>query len=339
MADHETRLVIDADASKAEAELDKLDRKRKEMERPSPSERPAPAGPSAPPSAPPSPPSPPGGRAAKESGKEMGEEFSRVAAKQIGRAIAGFALHQGGALVFDAMRDPNGGNQNVDRAQGAFSGAVQYGTMGAMVGGPWGAVIGGIAGAITGLAGQLQRERQAVDAALTARQDAQYRRVVGSTVGASDAAFDELLRGKGSAEQVSMLRARREELRSGPGQFSIASLEDAISKLEARGDTDSHEHKSLTANLEMQRAREAALSDRIISAGMDAAAPELVSFADLADSFSRRGLSIGGGATMADVNHQQLAEARAHTRLLERIASMGGSNIYKTAAVERATFQ
>ena len=321
MADYKTTLVVGADTTQAEEKLDKLKRKADGT-----------GGDGTPPAPP-----PPGG---DRDPRRQGEEFGRAAYKQIGRAVAGFALHQVAGIAFAAARTPGGNNVNVDRAEAGVGGALQYGTMGAMLGGPLGAAIGGLAGAVAGLARHEMELRKQVAENVMARQDTVYRANVSSTTRASDAAFAELTRGRTTEERIAMLEARRQEIRSGEGQWSIANLEASIRRREAAGDIKSHEYQAETANLEMQRQRETALSDMIIAARMDARAPEAVTAGDFSDAYSKRGLQIGGDAATAAMD-EQLAIGREQVQLLRRIADMGTSSIYKSAAVERvaATFE
>ena len=271
--------------------------------------------------------------------RRQGDEFGRAAARQIGRAVAGFALHQAASIGFAAARTPGGNNVNVDRAESAVGGALQYGTMGAMVGGPIGAVIGGLAGAVAGLARHETELRNRIADNVIARQDTVYRANVSSTTRASDAAFSELLRGRTSEERTAMLEARRQEIRGGEGQWSIANLEASSRRREAAGDVQSHEYRTETANLEMQRQREAALTDQIIAARVEGSAPEAVRAEDLTDAYSKKGLFAGGDVASAALN-EQISIGREQVELLKRIAAMGASSIYKSEAVERAaTFE
>lgn len=141
MADYEVKLRIDADADEAKKDLDEIEDKGQRVKR-----------------------SLGGGggggkgRSPRQQGQEMGDEFSKVAGRTIGKAIAGFVAHQVSGIVFEGMRTFGGDNTNVNRAEAAVGGAMQFGTMGAMMAGPWGAAIGGLVGGITSLVGQLQKE-------------------------------------------------------------------------------------------------------------------------------------------------------------------------------------
>lgn len=318
MADYETKLVVGADASQAEAELEKLEKKRKELES---------GGPGG------APPTPGGDR----DSRRQGEEFGRAAYRQIGKAVAGFAASQIASIAFTAARTPGGDNVNVNRAESAVGGALQYGTMGAMLGGPIGAIIGGMAGTLAGLARHEAELAKQIGENRVQRSASVYNANVSAAARASDAAFGELLRGHTSGERASMLEARREELRSGPGEWSIKNLEAEIRKREDRGEVSGREYESLAQNIAMQRQREAALTDQIIAARMDSRMAETVKADDFADAYSRRGLSIGGDAATAAMN-EQLAIGREQVQLLRRIADMGGggSDIYSTRNIERA---
>lgn len=348
MADYKTVLVVGADTTEAEQKLDELEREADKVdggEPAAPAPPPPPPRPAPPPAAPPPPPpnappaSPPPSPAAKPANPARdGDDFGRAAARQIGRAVAGFALHQGAAIAFAAARTPGANNVGVDRAEAAIGGALQYGTVGAMLGGPLGAAIGGLAGAVSGLVRHEQELAKTIAESRQGRVDSAYRQEVASSVRASDAAFAELLSGRTYGERARMLEARREELRTGPGQWSIANLEASLRRREAAGDTQSHAYRTETANLEMQRQREAALTDQIIATRMEDAAPWQLRAADFSDSFSRRGLTVGGDVATAALN-EQVAIAREQVQLLRRIADMGTTSIHTTTEVEAATFR
>lgn len=333
MADYKTELVVGADTSDAERKLDALERRREQLD----GGGDAGAAPAAPPPAP-APPRPPGSPPSPSRPDRDGDVFGRAAARQIGRAIAGYALHQGAAIAFGAARTPGASNVNVDRAEATVGGALQYGTMGAMLGGPIGAVIGGLAGAAAGLVRHEQELSRTIAENRIARGATVYRAGVAATARASDAAFGELLQGRTLGERASMLEARREELRAGAGGWSIASLEKELRRREDRGETSGREYESIAENLAMQRQREAALTDQIIATRMENSAAMDVRASDFSDAYSKRGLTVGGDAATAAMN-EQLAIGREQVQLLRRIAEMGGggSDSYSARQVERTT--
>ena len=260
--DYDLRLVVDADTSAAEKKLDALGASGKSQsltpsaEAQDAAERVRQAR----------------GMGGRQSGGakiagagEFGREAGNVAGKAIGKAVAGFMATQVATLVFSAMKTPGGDNRNVNMAEAGVGGALRYGTMGAMLGGPVGAAIGAIGGAVAGLAAEARRQQQAVQARDQAIRVNDYSRGRDQAVQASDRAFGQLLDMAGGWKQrVEMLRARRDELVSGAGQWSLKNLE----KLVAEANPESDVGKVRLANLEMQKQRVAALDQQIIQEGI-----------------------------------------------------------------------
>lgn len=360
--EYDLKLVVDADTSEAQRKLDALGGGRgggaRQPTSPSAPGARQPSSPSAPGATPTGPaggstrvPSPAareaaervrGERARVEGGKDGGRsagEFGRaagdVAGRMIGKAVAGFVAHQLASTVFAAMKTPGGDNRNVNMAEAAVGGAMQYGTMGAMLGGPVGAAVGGLAGAIAGLAQEAIRQKKAVEARDLEIDNANYARARDTPIRASDQAFSQSLEMAGGWRQrVAMLRARRDEIANGDGKWSVRSLEKELKGV----DPESAVSQRLMASLETQKNRVAALDAQLVQEGLPWQ-PGRLDAGSVTDSWAKRGIGIGASVDVSQVNDRIMSEVQDCRRLLEKIAGMGTDRLHTVEAIQRTVFE
>jgi len=320
---YDLRLVVDADTSEAQRKLDALGEGAS-----------APGGGSGAPGAPsPTPAAHEAAERVRQARNGLGggssggvgrqpQEFGRaagdVAGKMIGKAVAGFMAHEVASVVFNGLKTPGGDNRTVNKAEATVGGAMKYATMGAMLGGPLGAIIGGIAGAGVGYFQEDQRQKKAVEARDNAMRRANEQLNVSTAMSASDSAFGKALELSGGWRQrQEMIRARRDEIESGSGSWSIASLEKKLKAL----DPESDDSKTVASQIEMQRNRVASLDQQLLDERL-AVAPSRMDPASVADSWAKRGVQVGAQVDVAQVNEKIMGEVQGCRALLEKIANM-----------------
>lgn len=304
MADYEVKLRVDADAEDAKKDLDEIEAKGRSVKR---SLEGGGGG---------------GGKGPRQHGREMGDEFSKVAGRAIGKAVAGFIAHQAASLAFEGMRTYGGDNTNVDRAQSAAGGALQYGTMGAMVGGPIGAAIGALVGGVAGLVGQLQKEerqRAAVDQGIrSSNWEAANGAAAGIGKNALGALLDRAWTGNGG---------RREILR-GQVLDTLGAYRTARRRLEEASGWDQEYEGFKTRQSDFQRAQQqyyGAVQDyaneRIASIGE----VRPYSAAEFGDAFSARGMYIGPQVDAAGVNDTLGDRMQEQVNLLRQLVEISNA--------------
>ena len=267
--------------------------------------------------------------------KEFGRAAGDVAGKMIGKAVAGFMAREVAGAIFTGLKTPGGDNRTGNMAEATVGGARRYGTMGAMIGGPRGAIIGSLAGAGMGYFQENQRQKKAVEARDQAVRVADYSRTRDTAVGAADAAFGKSLEMAGGWRQrQEMIRARRDEIATGSGEWSIRNLEEKLKGL----DPESAKGKDVAANLEMQKNRVAALDRQLLDEGL-AVAPGRLDPGSVADSWAKRGVQVGAQVDVAQVNEKIMGEVQSCRALLERIANMGTDNLHNIGAMQRAVYE
>lgn len=277
--------------------------------------QPTPTPPAPTPARPPQPPSPNNRNNPEDFGRRAGD----VAGRAIGKAVAGFMAHEVAGTIFTALKTTGGDNRNVNQAEAGVGGALRYGTMGAMLGGPLGAVIGGIGGAIMGIFQEQQRQQKAVEARRNAIEMEDRNRIRNTAVGASDSAFGKLLELAGGWRQrQEMIRARRNEIANGEGEWSVKNLQKALDKLDPESDLG----KRVAGNLQMQKERVASLDRQLLDEGLSVA-PARVDTGSVADSWAKRGIQVGAQVDVAQVNEKIMGEVQSCRSLLEKIANMG----------------
>lgn len=333
---YDLKLVVDADTTEARRKLDALGV-------PSGNGATAPSGPAAPS------PSPEAQEAAARVRKfrldpsykpnlsnnpdDFGKKAGDVAGKAIGKAVAGLLAHEVSATIFSGLKTAGGDNRTVNKAESTVGGALKYGTIGAMFG-PIGAAIGGLVGAGVGYLQEDQRQKGVVEQRDLAVRDADYRRNVNTAVGMADSAFDKSLGlAGGSRQRAEMIRARRDEIANGNGQFSIKSLERALKN----ADPESSRGQSLLANLEMQKNRVAQLDSQLVEEGL-AVAPGRLDPGDVTDSLAKRGIQVGGQVDVARVNEKIMGDVQGCRALLEKIANMGTDRVMTVESITRAVY-
>ena len=264
----------------------------------------------------------------------FGRQAGDVAGRAIGKAVAGFLAHEVARTVFDNIKTPGGDNRTANKAESAVGGALRYGTMGAMLGGPLGAIVGGVVGGGIGYLQEQTRQQKSVEARDQAERVADYSRTRDTAIGASDSAFARSLDMSGGWRQrLDMMRARRDEIASGDGTWSIKNLKEQLKGL----DPESGRGKVVAANLETQKNRVASLDQQILQEGL-AVAPSRLEPGDVGDSWSKRGIGIGATVDVSQVNEKIMGEVQSCRALLEKIANMGTDNLHSIGAMQRAVF-
>ena len=283
MADYEVKLRVDADGKQAERELDEIESRGQRVKR---SLEGGGGGGG-------------GGKGPRQLGRDMGDEFSRVAGKAIGKAIAGFVAHQVSGVLFEGMRTYGGDNTNVDRAQAAVGGAMQYGTMGAMVGGPLGAAIGALVGGVTSLVGQMQKERNQRAAVDQNIRISNWQSAEGATTGIGKSALGALL------DRAWTGNGGREKILRGQVKDTLGGYRDARRRFEEASGWDPNSEAFKVRQAEFQGAQQAYFgaiqeyaNEKIGSIGN--AKP--YEAAEFGDAFSARGMFIGPQADVAGAN-------------------------------------
>ena len=266
--------------------------------------------------------------------QEFGRAAGDVAGKMIGKAVAGFMAHEVAGTIFNGLKTPGGDNRDVNAAESAVGGALRYGTMGAMLGGPIGAIIGSLAGAGMGFFQERQRQQKAIDARDQSIRVADYSRTRDTAVGAADSAFGQSLELAGGwRRRQEMIRARRDEIASGQGAWSIENLKNELKGL----DPESDRGKVVAANLEMQKNRVAQLDRQLVDEGL-AVAPGRLEPGDVMDSFAKRGIQVGAQVDVAQVNEKIMGEVQSCRALLEKIANMGTDSLHTIGAMQAAVY-
>ena len=249
----------------------------------------------------------------------MGDEFSKVAGKAIGKAVAGFVAHQVAGIAFEGMRTYGADNTNVDRAQATVGGALQYGTMGAMVGGPWGAAIGALVGGVTSLVGQLQKEanqRAAVDQGI---RMSNWQSAEGATAGIGKTALNALL------DRAWTGNGGRAEILRGQAKDTFGQYQAARRRFDAAAGWDQDSEAFKVRQADFQRAQQAyfgALQDyaneRI--AGIGNAKP--YEAGEFSDAFSSRGMYVGPQVDAAGVNDKLGDRMQEQISLLRQLVDI-----------------
>lgn len=339
MTNYDLKLVVDADTSEAQRKLDALGEGAS-----------APGGGSG---ATPGKPSPAAEEAAERvkraraalgggssgGGGRQPQEFGRaagdVAGKMIGKAVAGFMAHEVAGAIFNGLKTPGGDNRTVNKAEATVGGAMKYATMGAMLGGPLGALIGGIAGAGMGYLQENQRQKKAVEARDNAMRRANEQLEVSTAMSASDSAFGKSLELSGGWRQrQEMIRARRDEIESGSGSWSIASLEKKLKAL----DPESDDSKTVASQIEMQRNRVASLDRQLLDEGL-AVAPSRLEPGNVMDSLAKRGIQVGAQVDVVQVNEKIMGEVQSCRSLLEKIANMANDGNLNIRNMQAAVYE
>lgn len=281
MADYEVKLRVDADGKQAEKELDDIEAKGQRIKRT------LGGGGGG------------GGKGPRQQGRDMGEEFSKVAGRAIGKAVAGFVAHQVSGIVFEGLRTHGGDNTNVDRAEATAGGAMQFGTMGAMVGGPLGAAIGALVGGITSLVGQLQKEEKQKAAVGQGIRMSQWQAGEAATANIGKTALGALLdrAWSGNGGRAAILREQ--------AKTSLATYQEAKTRFDAASGWDQNSEAFKVRQADFQGAQQAyfsALQDYANEkiSGIGNAKPYEAS--EFSDSFSARGMFMGPQVDAADVN-------------------------------------
>ena len=302
MADYEVKLRVDSDADKAKQDLDEIEARGQRIKRTLGG-----GGGGG------------GGKSPRQHGRDMGDEFSKVAGRAIGKAIAGFVAQQVSGLVFEGMRTYGGDNTNVDRAQATVGGAMQYGTMGAMVGGPWGAVIGALVGGVTSLVGQLQKERQRRAAVDQNIRMSNWQAAEGATSGIGKSALGALLdrawSGNGGRAQILRWQAKD----------AFAQYGDARRRFEEASGWDQNSEAFKVRQADFQGAQQAyfgALQDYANEkiAGIGSARP--YEAGEFGDAFSSRGMYVGPQVDVASVNDTLGNQMQEQVNLLRQLVDI-----------------
>lgn len=265
---------------------------------------------------------------------DFGKKAGEVAGRAIGKAVAGFVAHEVASTIFNGLKTPGGDNRTVNKAEATVGGALKYGTIGAMIGGPLGAIIGSLAGAGMGYFQEDQRQKKAVEARDNAMSRANEQLKVSTAMSASDSAFGKSLDLAGGWRQrQEMIRARRDEIESGSGSWSIASLERKLKAL----DPESDDSKTVASQIEMQRNRVASLDQQLLDEGL-AVAPSRLDTGSVADSWAKRGVQVGAQVDVEQVNEKIMGEVQSCRTLLEKIANMANDGNIGIREMQKAVY-
>ena len=256
-----------------------------------------------------------------------------ISGRAVAKALAGFALHQGMQSAFAWARTPGADNTNVDRAQGAISGAVQFGTMGAMVGGPWGAAVGALVGGVSGLVQKLGEERQRREQAYQGMNDAARGANEGLLGQLGAEAQRRLLAGMGGEERSAWLTSQRNDLQR--------KMDEARARFAAvaGGDPESEEYRYRQAEWHrlVGAYGQSLLAENVDRLG-DAATPWRSG--DFADSFQRRGMTVGPQVDLSAANSGIVEQQTRMVDLLQKLvdlanagAGRGGENLDAALAI------
>lgn len=186
---------------------------------------------------------------ARKGGRLFGMAVNKETEKFVKQFVGAYVSREAMSLGFSAMYTPGGNNAGVRRAQSTAEGA----TTGAQVGaafGPWGMAIGGVIGALGGLTSAIIKDTKEIDAARQRRRNAvaDQRLDVGRQM--QNEAFQQSVDMVARPAKIAKLSQRIEELKNGKGDFSIASLESKLRKLEDEGDYESNYHQKLESMLQ-----------------------------------------------------------------------------------------
>jgi hypothetical protein len=207
--------------------------------------------------------------------------------------------------------------------------------MGAMLGGPLGAIIGGIGGAIMGVFQERQRQQKVVEARDNEIRNQDYARNRNNAIGAADSAFGQSLELAGGWRQrQEMIRARRDEIESGSGSWSLKNLKETLKGL----DPESNRGKAVAANIEMQKNRVAQLDRQLLDEGL-AVAPGRLEPGEVTDSLAKRGIQVGAQVDVAQVNEKIMGEVQSCRALLEKIANMTNDGSFSIRTMQRAVYE
>lgn len=266
-----------------------------------------------------------GGINPKNAGKKLGQAFNQeVSGKSgtaIGKAIAGFILHQGLGAVLSSQRVVGGDNRNVDRAQAGFGGAMQFGTIGAMLGGPAGAVIGALLGGMTGLFSQYGKERQERQAAFLSRVESQRGAKEGALGSIGSMAASNLVDWQGDREsRIAWMSDYRNKIGNQlfEARFKTSNF---------NGDVNSTEYKHLAENEQ----RLQGLYYKSMNEEMDMRMDRLYdpfSGAEFTDNFSKRGLSVGAQVDVGSVNQKIVDQQQQMVDCLEKLVDLAIAGNY-----------
>ena len=260
---------------------------------------------------------------ARRAGRAAGQEFEKTVSKgptgaMIGKALAGFVLHQGIGTALSLARTVGGDNTNLNRAQASISGAIQYGTMGAMVGGPWGAVIGGALGAGAGLFGAYGKEREDRQNTRVGMWQNAWQNSEGVLAGFGAMAQQRLLGWQGSREnRIEWLATNRQDL-----QARQRKAADDLSSFS--GDKTSTRY----AYLQGEYQRLSSQYNQALSAEMTERMKPLYDpygASDFSDAFSRRGLNVGASVDIQSANEKIIDQQAQMVSLLQRLVDMSNS--------------
>ena len=303
MADYEVKLRIDADGKQAEKELEDIESKGQRVKRTLEGG----GG---------------GGKGPRAQGREMGDEFSKVAGRAIGKAIAGFVAHQVSGIVFEGLRTYGGDNTNVDRAQAATGGALQYGTMGAMLGGPWGAAIGALVGGVTSLVGQLQKEEKQRAAVNQNIRMSNWHAAEGATSSIGKSALGALL------DRAWTGNGGRAEVLRGQVRDTLGQYQTARSRLREASGWDPSSEAFKVRQADFQRTQQQYFgaiqewaNEKI--AGVGNAKP--YEAREFGDTFSARGLYMGPQVDAASVNDKLGDRMEEQVSLLRQLVEISNN--------------
>lgn len=319
MAQADFKLIVGADTTEARRELDEIRAAAENVKaargEPSVGGSPVPSSGSAGAASP--------AKQSRKAAQEFGKEAGGVAGSLIGKAVAGFMVHQVAGTILSSMRTVGGDNRNVDRAESSLNGALGGALMGSKFG-PLGALVGGLGGAAMNLWGQHEKERMERESASLNIRMADHRRTVDSSVSMSDRAFSEELGFEGNwKRRIGMMADRAGTIYGGDGAWSIRNLEASLKK-KTPGTVD---YDVTAKNLEMQKNRLASLQQKMFEEALPWR-PRSMEAGEVTDSFAKRGIEVGAQVDVASVNDRILDEVKAMRITIGEIARKGTDAVH-----------
>ena len=259
-------------------------------------------------------------KAAKEAGRAQSQTFTKEVKDAnlgglIGKAAAGFIVHQVAGTAFSLARTAGADNTGVDRAQGAFMGAGAGALMGARFG-PWGAAIGAAVGGVSGLVNQLAGERQQ-------RQEVQngyrmqWNQANESTLtGWGNMAKSRLLDWQGS-------RAGRLEWLEGNRMSTARALNAAQAKMDSVAGMDKTSNEFVKAQQDLSRAM-TAYQTAVNDEAQERMKPlyDPYSVGDFGDSMGSKGLFVGPQVDVAGANDKVIEQQTRMVDLLQKLVDL-----------------
>ena len=259
-------------------------------------------------------------KAAKEAGRVQAQNFTREVKDAnigglIGKAAAGFILHQAASTAFSFARTAGGDNSGVDTAEGVFMGAGAGALMGAKFG-PWGAAIGALVGGVSALAGQAAAERQQRQEVANGYRMQWNQSNESTLTGWGETAKARLLDWQGSREgRLEWLKGNRLD--------TARALNAAQARMDAVAGMDKTSNEFVKAQQNLSRAMSAyhtAVNDEAQERMKPLYDPYTVG--SFGDSMGAKGLSVGPQVDVASANDRVIEQQTRMVDLLQKLVDL-----------------